>query len=165
MAVTIDTHAAIRELKSADADAKLAEAIVATISGVAAEVAARSPVEAVINKAIVRIILAQLLIAGAEVACLKFTACAPQARVPDNLRRPVHRPPTCRCCTPCRDTTRNNGRTSGLVAPLPSIDVFFVVESAACSLHGLNVHKSVWSSVPFVTGSCACSTRTSRPGR
>jgi hypothetical protein len=74
MAVTIDTHAAIRELKSADADAKLAEAIVATVSGVAAEVAAKSSVEAVINKAIVQIILAQLLLAGAEVACLKFTA-------------------------------------------------------------------------------------------
>ncbi len=74
MAVTIDTHAAICELKSADADAKLAEAIVAIIGGVAAEVAAKSPVEAVVNKAIVQIILAQLLIAGAEVACLKCTA-------------------------------------------------------------------------------------------
>ena len=74
MVVTIDTHAAIREFKSADADAKLAEAIVATISGVAAEVAAKSPVEAVVNKAIVQIVLAQLLIAGVMVAVLKLTA-------------------------------------------------------------------------------------------
>ena len=74
MTITIDTHAAIRELEAAGADAKLAEAIVATISRADAEVATKSHVEAVVNKAIVQIILAQLLIAGVAVAFLKLTA-------------------------------------------------------------------------------------------
>lgn len=64
MTVTIDTHAAIREPKAAGADAKLAEAIIAT----------KSHVEAVVNKAIVQVILAQLPIAGGVVAFLKLTA-------------------------------------------------------------------------------------------
>lgn len=74
MAVTIDTHAAIRELEAAGTDAKLAEAIVATISRVAAEVAVKSHVESVVNKAIVQVVLAQLLIAGVVVAFLRLTA-------------------------------------------------------------------------------------------
>ena len=74
MTTTIDTYAAIRELEAAGADAKLAEAIVATISRADAEVATKFHVEAVVNKAIVQIILAQLLIAGVLVAFLKVTA-------------------------------------------------------------------------------------------
>jgi len=74
MTITIDTHAAIRELEAAGADAKLAEAIVATISRADAEIATKSHVEAVVNKAIVQIVLAQLLIAGVAVAFLKLTA-------------------------------------------------------------------------------------------
>jgi len=74
MTVTIDTHAAIRKLEAAGADAKLAEAIVATISRADAEIATKSHVEAVVNKAIVQIVLAQLLIAGVAVAFLKLTA-------------------------------------------------------------------------------------------
>ena len=74
MTITIDTHAAIRELEAAGADAKLAEAIVATISRADAEIATKSHVEAVVNKAIVQIVLAQLLIAGVAVAFPKLTA-------------------------------------------------------------------------------------------
>ncbi len=74
MTITIDTHAAIRELEAAGADAKLAEAIVATISRADAEIATKSHVEAVVNKAIVQIVLAQLLIAGVAAAFLKLTA-------------------------------------------------------------------------------------------
>ena len=50
------------------------EAIVATICRADAEIATKSHVEAVVNKAIVQIILAQLLIAGVVVAFLKLTA-------------------------------------------------------------------------------------------
>ena len=74
MTITIDTHAAIRDFEAAGADAKLAEAIVAPISRADAEIATKSHVEAVVNKAIVQIILAQLLIAGVVVAFLKVTA-------------------------------------------------------------------------------------------
>ena len=74
MTVTIDTHTAVRELKAAGADAKLAEAIVATISRAAAETATKFHVEAVVNNAVVQIILAQLLIAGVVVAFLKLAA-------------------------------------------------------------------------------------------
>lgn len=73
MMVTTDTKAGVREIKVAGADAKLAEAIVVTISWADAETATKSHVEAVVNKAIVQIILAQLLIAGVVVAFLKFT--------------------------------------------------------------------------------------------
>ena len=73
MTFTIDTHAAIRELEAAGADAKLAEAIVATISRADGGIATKPHVEAVANKAIVQIILAQLLIAGIVVAFLKLT--------------------------------------------------------------------------------------------
>ena len=73
MAITIDTHAAIRELEAAGADAMLVDAIVAIISRADAEIATTSHVEAVVNKAIVQIILAQLLIAGVVVAFLKLT--------------------------------------------------------------------------------------------
>ena len=66
--------AAIRELEAARADAKLAEAIVATISRADAEIATKSHVETVVNKAIVQIILAQLLIAGGVVVFPKLTA-------------------------------------------------------------------------------------------
>ena len=59
--------------EAAGADSKLAEAIVATISRADAEIATKSHVEAVVNKAIVQIILAQLLIAGVVVAFLKLT--------------------------------------------------------------------------------------------
>lgn len=69
MAIRIDTHAAIRELEAAGADAKLAEAIVATISRAGAGIATNPHVEA-----IVQIILAQLLIAGVVVAFPKLTA-------------------------------------------------------------------------------------------
>ena len=41
MAITIDTHAAIRDLEAAGADAKLAEAIVRTISQVGTELSTR----------------------------------------------------------------------------------------------------------------------------
>ncbi|MCY4002434.1 MAG: hypothetical protein OXF33_01815 [Rhodospirillales bacterium] len=74
MTITNDTHAAIRELGAAGAGAKLAEAIAATISRAAAEIATKSHGEAVVNKAVVQIILAQLLIAGVLVAFLTLTA-------------------------------------------------------------------------------------------
>lgn len=74
MTIVIDTHATIRELGAAGADAKLAEAIVATISRADAETTTKSHMEAVVNEAIVQIILAQLLIAGVMVAFLKLTA-------------------------------------------------------------------------------------------
>ena len=73
MMVTTDTRAGVREIEAAGADAKLAEAIVVTISRADAEIATKSHVEAVVNKAIVQIIFAQLLIAGLVVAVLKFT--------------------------------------------------------------------------------------------
>ena len=74
MMVTTDTKAGAREIEAAGADAKLAEAIVVvTISRADAEIATKSHVEAVVNKAIVQIILAQLLIADVVVAFLKFT--------------------------------------------------------------------------------------------
>ena len=74
MAVTIDTHAAIRELEAAGAGPRLAEAIVATISRTHAEIATRSHVEAVVNRAIVQIMLARPPIAGGVTAFLKLTA-------------------------------------------------------------------------------------------
>lgn len=66
--------AAIRELKAAGAGAKLAEATVATTSRADAGIATKYGIEAVVNRAIVQIILAQLPIAGGVVAFLKFTA-------------------------------------------------------------------------------------------
>ena len=74
MTITIDTHTAVRKLEAAGADAKLAEAIVATVSRADAEIATKFDVEAVVNRAIVQIILAQLLIAGVVVAFLKLSA-------------------------------------------------------------------------------------------
>ena len=59
MAITIDAHAANRELGQAGADA---------------EIATKSHVDATVHKAVVQIILAQLLIAGVAVAFLKLTA-------------------------------------------------------------------------------------------
>ena len=59
MVIIIDTHAANRELEQAGADA---------------EIATKSHVDATVHKAIVQIILAQLLIAGVAVAFLKLTA-------------------------------------------------------------------------------------------
>ena len=46
MAITIDTHAAIRKLEAAGADPKLAEAIVATISHSDADLATKTDLEA-----------------------------------------------------------------------------------------------------------------------
>ena len=74
MAVRIDTHTAIQDLEAAGANPKIAEAVVAIISQADSRVATKSHVEAVVNKAIVQIILAQLLIAGGAVAFLKLTA-------------------------------------------------------------------------------------------
>jgi hypothetical protein len=59
--------------EAAGADARLAEATVATISQADAEIATKYHVEAVVSKAIVQIIPARLLIAGVVIAFLKIT--------------------------------------------------------------------------------------------
>lgn len=58
MAITIDTHAAIRELEAAGADLKLAEAIVKTVSQSGDNLATRSDLAAL--RADLRADLAQL---------------------------------------------------------------------------------------------------------
>ena len=68
MAITIDTHAAVRDLEAAGADPKLAEAIVATISRSDADLATKADLAALegrLTAAAYRLALAVVVANGA----------------------------------------------------------------------------------------------------